>query len=244
MKELEKSLAAAKNKGKTPPKKNVENFSRRLPDLEAILSRAIEEYAGYDLLDDSPQSLLYGHLLDTITRLRTERDHLRDELNKPPPACPQCTEQKVPVLEEPTTRFQVLHRVFCGKDSHFHAHAVYEDEPTRRSDVHPGDRDIDLRGVLRGDKKISDLEQYCSDHSEISFILFKEHTCVARSRDERISPYEYEVLERERQRHFEISSRKERLLIVSEVLLKAFDQVESKWRYYADGRAIFVRVSS
>jgi hypothetical protein len=226
MKKLKKSLAAAKDKVTKPRKKKVKDLPRRLPDLEGILSRAIEEYTGYDLLDDSPQSLFYGHLLDTIARLRAERDHLRWELNKPLPKCPQCAEQTVPVPvpvpvpEEPTTRFQVLQRVFCANNSHFHNLAVYVDEPIRRN-RYPLDT-IDTE--LRGDNLITDLEQYCSEHSEISFILFKEHTCVTRNKRSPTYDY-YEELDGERQRHLEISSRKERLLIVSEVLLKAFDQV-------------------
>lgn len=221
MKELKKSLAAAKDKGKTPRKEKVKDLPRRLPDLEGILSRAIEEYTGYDLLDDSPQSLFYGHLLDTIARLGAEINYLRWKSNKPLPNCPQCAEQTVPVPEEPTTRFQVLHRVFCAKDSRFHNHAVYEDEPTRRSDPrYLGACDIELKG----DNLITDLEQYCSEHSEISFILFKEHTCVTWNKQSHTYHY-VTPIESERQRHLEISSRKERLLIVSEVLLKAFDQV-------------------
>lgn len=211
MRKLKKSRTAKKGKKKAPPHRKI---SRPLPDLEGILSRSIEEYAGCDLFDDSAQSLLYGHLLDTIARLRGEVIYLRREMKKPPEPCPECAKKVIPVpeqVEKPAARLQVLHRVFCGSEYHYHDRAIYEDEPSRRSSNRPSG---DLE--LRGDKRVTNIEHYCAQHTDISFILFKEHSCVGYSVPEFPSTDT---------KHFRISSRKERLLIVSEVLHKALNQV-------------------
>ena len=178
------------------------------------MSRSIEEYARCDLLNDSPQSLLYGHLLDTIARLHGEVRHLRSELNKPPPDCSKCAKD-IPVpekVETPTARLQILHRVFCGSERHYHDRTIYEDEPRRRSNHYSGDME------LSGDKKVPNIEQYCSEHNGISFIIFKEHQCN-KNHTRIFNPIEPE---NDRPR---ISSRGERLRIVSEVLQKALNHV-------------------
>jgi hypothetical protein len=213
MRKLKNFTTAKRGKRKAPL---LRKTSRHLPDLEGILSRAIEEYAGCDLFDDSAQSLLYGHLLDTIGRLRGEVIFLRREVRKPPEPCPECAKKTIPIpkqVEKPAIRLQVLHRVFCGSQHHYHDRAIYEDEPSRRTSDNPyGDME------LKGDKRVTNIEHYCSQNKEISFILFKEHTCVNHS----IPPFSYPSTDR---KQFRISSRKERLLIVSEVLHKALKQV-------------------
>jgi hypothetical protein len=205
MKKLKNSRITKKVKKKPPPQRKI---SRYLPDLEGILSRSIEEYAGCDLFDDSAQSLLYGHLLDTIARLRGEVIHLRKEIRKPPKPCPKCAEKTTPVpeqAEKPVVRFQVLHQVLCGSDHHLHNRAIYEDEPTRSSDM-----------GLRGDKRVPNLEHYFAQHKEITFIVFKEHSCLG---------YGLPGFNSMDKNNFRNSNRKERLLVVSEVLHKALNQV-------------------
>jgi hypothetical protein len=214
MKKLKKYMSAAKGKEKMPERKKAKKGSKPLPNIEAILARAIEEYAGHNLLDDSRQSRLYGHLLDTIARLRGEIILLRRDLRKPPPSCPKCVENgsQVPKApENPVARFQILHRTFCANGNHLHDRMVYEDEPTRRITLSSQFME------LKGDKRIPNIEQYCAEHKDISFIIFKEYNCVT---------YDTMIFHPPTNPHsLRISSRKERLLIVSEVLLKAFNQV-------------------
>jgi len=202
---LKDSRTTAKSKRKAPRDGKT---SSRLPDLEGILSRSIEEYAGCDLIDDSTQSLLYGHLLDTIARLRGEVVHLRKKARKPRPPCLKCEKKMAPVpkpVEKPLVRFQILHRIFCSHGLHSHDRAIYEDEPARSSS----------RG-LRGDKRVTNIDQYCTQHKDLSFILFKEHSCVMSN-----TPA-HSFTDR---KNFRISSRKERLLVVSDILQKALNQV-------------------
>jgi hypothetical protein len=181
------------------------------------LSRAIREYAGCDLLDDSAQSLLYGHLLDTIARLRGEVSCLRRENRKPPPDCLVCAKKVIPVIpvipvtgqvEKPPVRLQILHRIVCRNHYHNHNYAIFEDEPSRRGSLHK---------ELRGEKRITDIKHHCAQHTDISFILLKEHNCTTND-----SVSEYDPMDRER---FRISNRNESLLIVSDVLQKALNQV-------------------
>jgi hypothetical protein len=182
--------------------------SSRLPDLEGILSRSIEEYAGCNLFDDSTQSLLYGHLLDTIARLRGEVMHLREKARKPRPPCLKCVKRMAPApkpVEKPPVRFQILHQIFCDSGFHGHSSAIYEDEPTRSTS-----------SGLRGDKRVTNIDQYCTEHMDLSFVLIKEHSCVVTNMSV------YNVMDRDK---FGISGRKERLLVVSDILQKALNQV-------------------
>jgi len=202
---LKDSRTTAKGKIKAPRDGKT---SSRLPDLEGILSRSIEEYAGCDLFDDSTQSLLYGHLLDTIARLRGEVVHLRKKARKPPPPCLKCAKKMAPVpepVEKSPARFQILHRIFCVNLSHNHNCAIYEDEPTRSTS-----------SGLKGNKRVTNIDHYCTQHKDLSFILFNEHSCIISNMSAHNSTD---------RKNFRISSRKERLLVVSDILQKALNQV-------------------
>jgi hypothetical protein len=115
-------------------------------------------------------------------------------------------------VEKSAARLQVLHQVLCNSPFHnFHNLAIYEDEPSRISDME-----------LRGHKSVPNIEQYCAQHKEISFILIKEHKCINYGEPKVDSTGWKDFEHSSRNEH---SSRKERLYVVSEVLHKALNQV-------------------
>jgi hypothetical protein len=192
--------------------KVAETSSRRiegtgpLQELEATLGRTAETFLGLDLHDNTPQSMFFSNLLDTIAALRAERDFLtglltrpqeiRPQLPTPPPAAPNSQPALVPKLK-------VLHRVYCKSRVHDHDQALFEDVPVHRL----SEQSQDL--ALSGNADVRNLDYYCSQNPDISLIVFKEYLCA----EDPNAPW---------RRH---SPRSERLYIVSDLLQKALDQV-------------------
>jgi hypothetical protein len=194
-------------------------YNRRIPDLATILSRSIEEYAGIDLLDNSPQSLLFGHLLDTNERLRTHLNGLRPE-KRQPVKCNKCEKkpEAAKVVVDLAPRIQILHRVFCSHGRYNHDFHIFEDVPTMKEDSKsPQD------GHLVGEKGIRNIEKYCQDHSNISIIIFKEYQCdVSKEFSNMFLRYKEQ---QETDSNTSISPRRERMRILSDVLQKALNHV-------------------
>ena len=196
------------------------NAAQPAPEIGLHLSQTAEKYLGVDLYDNTPVSLFYGHLLDTIEVIRAERDFLVDLLVRPvdlsvkptkPPSTsiPNTKPDLVPVPE-----LKVLHRVFCTSSSHLsplghlHSCGIFEDELVRQFS------EICQDFVLEGTTYIKNLDQYCSQIPDISVIVFKESVCV-----EQFDP---RIKER---RGLSISPRAERLCVVSGVLQKILDEI-------------------
>jgi len=227
MKKIKKSWASPKRKEKASLPKKTKSHP---PGLEGLLSRSIEEYAGYDLLDNSPQSQLYGHLIDTIARLRSEVKYLRFKARRGPQDCIKCktadmAAKKAKSEEKPVIRHQVLHRIFCENVGHYHNCSVYEDEPTRRKGQTGEDTE------LRGDKRIVNIDQFCAQNPDTVFILFKEYHCY------KIDPLMIDIIDRQDRKKLRISLRNERLRIVSPILQKALNHVAQCPPYETTGRA-------
>ncbi|KAI0126176.1 hypothetical protein BJ170DRAFT_462939 [Xylariales sp. AK1849] len=142
------------------------------PKLASALGAIADEYLELDVLDDNRHTSQYvAFLLDVIQTLQSRlafQDHDGQESD----------EKDEDSLEQPekpdTPRFQVLHRVFCGTASHNHDAAIYEDIPitTRQTQGLLAGEEL-----LRGKVEITDVEGYLRRHPAIHFVVFKEHRC-------------------------------------------------------------------
>ena len=187
-------------------------------ELGATLGRTAEKYLGLDLYDNTPQSMFFSYLLDTIEAIRAEKNFLLDLLTKPqeirplpppPSLTPQPTESNSTAVLTP--KVKILHRVFCKSHLHNHDQFVFEDIPVRRF----SERSQDLE--LVGEKLVGNFNFYLSQNPAISFVIFKEYVCFEDPRDSQ---------RKERKGSSgEISPRAERLRIVSPLLQNALDQV-------------------
>jgi hypothetical protein len=197
------------------------------PDLGAELGHAAERSFGLDLYDDNPQSLFISYLLDTIEKIRYERDFMESLLTQPivQPTPPPRAPPPPPVPHDPpgksVPRRQVLHRVLCVAQYHDHdKDVIFEDTPVKTFSETSGDLE------LEGEMIVTDLGRYCVQNPDISFIILKEHQCV---QGERPAKRQAESKYRNETIHpfsgTQISPRAERMVIPPGVLPKAIEQV-------------------
>ncbi|KAJ9131625.1 AAA family ATPase [Pleurostoma richardsiae] len=204
---------------------NAKSHKKPVPDdgLAVSLSAIAEKHLAVDLLDQSRGvSQFTGFLLDTIQLLETQIRFLNTE--EPAESEYGQDEEQGPVrerVESPAPRAQVLHRVFCTADWHNHNGFIFEDEPrVNRNDRHkpPG---------LNGKEHIYNLDVYLDEHPEICFVIFQEHNCAAdqKLRRERGLNANVDVFETDTPNWMASSERRERIRIVSMVLLRAMTEV-------------------
>jgi hypothetical protein len=218
---MRRLVTAWKTTGLATPRKVSEKASRKgdnaepRRELETNLARTVETFLGLDLYDDTPQSMFFSNMLDTIAALRAERDFLAGVLTRPQalrvPPPPKATD--VPSVIVP--KLKILHRVFCKSSIHGHDQSLFEDMPVRRF----LERSQDL--ALSGSIGIRNLEYYCSQNPDISLIAFKEHLCV----EDPNPRTPWRTHQRKGQSGSEVSPRSERLFVVSDLLQKALDQI-------------------
>ena len=187
-------------------------------DMGANLGRMSERHLGLDLYDDSPQSMFFSHLLDTIEALRAERNFyedllIRPQIIRPPPANAPESDSELKAIPE----FKILHRVFCKSQMHSHDQVVFEDAPVRVFSERSQDLALSAKTIVRN------LDHYCSQHPNISFIIFKEYLCV----EDSAPRARFDNYERRNRAGAEISPRAQRMCIVSDILKKALYHVAS-----------------
>lgn len=189
-----------------------------LRDLGANLGRVAEGHLGLNLYDDSPQSMFFCHLLDTIEALRAERNFYenlltRPQVIRPPPANAPDVDPDAKEVPE----FKILHRVFCKSPMHSHDQVLFEDAPTRVFSERSQDLALSAKMIVRN------IDHYCSQHPNISFIIFNEYLCV----EDAAPRARFEAYERRNRVGAEISPRAQRMCIVSDILRKALYHVAS-----------------
>lgn len=197
----------------------------KAPKLASALGSIADEYLSLDVLkNDNATSQYIAFLLDTIQDLQSRVDFLSKESRKTVVSIPynkisngldsgavSGAESGMEQKPDKIPRMQVLHRVFCGLNSHKHNAELYEDEPRfamRGSDL------FSEQEMLFGDHVVSDLAAYIQKRPEVQFIVFKEHRCAADLSAGRKSVPS-----------MTISQRQERLSILSPVLTRALNEV-------------------
>jgi len=153
---------------------------RTAPNIAHALAQIGEEYLGLNLFGcNSDETKFMGHVLDSIERLHAVNMVLRERLYWGPAANPPVPVPNPPVLtpvlevKEKKIRIQVLHRIFCKATWHNHNLAIFEDEPEFVSDSNT----YNGLGKLKGTQEVQNLERYLQANPDISFVVFKEHSC-------------------------------------------------------------------
>src|SRR5262249_34471301 len=130
---------------------------------------------------------------------------------------------KIPKDKEGKVHVQNLHRIFCDSYMHRHSETIFEDEPQGIET-----KDVANSGKLQGKKPIQNLEIYLKANPDVSFIIFKEHTCSEKlhrrneDRDLGSTCPCRNCMQRPRVSIPKpVSARRERMLIVSSVLKEA-----------------------
>jgi hypothetical protein len=159
--EIDQSLAQAMLK----PRQN----------LSLALASIADEYLGLDVLNNDRETSKYvAYLLDVIYALHSTVQFQKSRADSPGRTKETEIEAKKKAVDI-TSRFVVLHRVFCGSNYHNHNASVYEEVPvlTRQTTgLLTGEE------ILCGKTEVEGIESYLPKHPNIDFVVFKEYRCA------------------------------------------------------------------
>lgn len=213
------SVYAGKQEGKLDASTSQEN----VPSIAHMLAQMGNNTFDLDLSSNSNEAKFFCHLLDTIERMtminyilrqRQYRHRRYNHHQDVHPTKPDAVEPLKPPIKT-GIRIQVLHRIFCTSSTHNHHRAVFEDEPMEVSGKGPiGSHDTGLRKI-RGEKPVRNLDDYLHSNPDISMVVFREHVC------RKMAP----IVDQPHGLELGNSARNERLLIVSQLLREAINEL-------------------
>lgn len=160
------------------------------PSLRADLEQAAKSSFGINLYDDSPHSQFYTRLLNTIQKLEYEKEDLEKEMDELLAKGEESEAESEAEAEAGShhdeierarinsTQMVVIHRVYCIKKSYSGAHrwhplcAHFLDNPR----LYKGDNKY---SAVRGNQRISDIEDLLKRYTNLSFVVYKDYECGA-----------------------------------------------------------------
>lgn len=153
--------------------------------LAERMRKSVEELPNISLYDDSPESRLFGRLLETIKKLELERDHVArefrayrrgsvhsDESGSESDADDLAGVEGVPTkIPEIQPKYEIHHSVECDEDAHRKGnYGVFRDQPA----LYAGD---DADAHLQGKDEIKNPRRYLDANKSIVFVVEREYIC-------------------------------------------------------------------
>lgn len=95
--------------------------------------------------------------------------------HKPKSALINDSQKSALINDPPQPRIQFLHRILCSNATHSHSGKLYLDEP-KMTEIESSKPSRSSRR-LQANEQVHDLERFLIANPEISFVVFKFHTC-------------------------------------------------------------------
>jgi hypothetical protein len=187
LKLVEEQLKESTDKKPTNPDASPGDVQQDVANMSLAerMRKNVEDLSNLDLYDDSPESRLFGRLLETIKKLELEKEHIAREFRAYRRGLDQSDESAgesdaeivelgdgiTPKFLEIQPKYEIHHSVECDEDDHKKAnYAVFRDQPA----LYAGD---DADGHLQGKDEIKNVRRYLEGNKNVVFVAEREYSC-------------------------------------------------------------------
>ncbi|KAF6811844.1 hypothetical protein CMUS01_13183 [Colletotrichum musicola] len=209
------SIAEIQEPSKAEQNRNWKNESESLAESLSVLAA---KHLNIDVLDQTQEiSGFVSYLLDTIQMLESQI-RFNDAGNDPnfdrDTEAKKKEEEKREVFPPALVFYKVIHRIICEEGrNHDHNGQLSVDVPT------PNISSSGTKGEISAQSQILNINVYCRNWPALSFYVIRDHDC--------------QVTVNSRVSHIPSACPSERMVILSPLLLKAFEEV-AEFQLYED----------